>query len=231
MAINVYWACTEDQWMMAEQPESVSSIFYNKNINDKNNNKLSLNYCPVFNNNLTNLYALKSLYDYEFSILDNEIQTPHYDQIFFEKHVHVRSIEKKFFSFRNNFIFFTDHTDLETTFYEFPYLEDNNITDNCIPISGKFNIAKWFRNTEFAFLLRDHSTDFKITRGEIFCYIRFHTKEKINFQQFRYTELLDQYNRDGFNLNFYGYLKKIENYYKMFRNKKLILSEIRRNLL
>lgn len=231
MAINVYWACTENQWMLAEKPESVASIFYKKNLNDKADNKLSLNYCPVFNDNLINLFALKSIYDYEFNISDNEIATNFYDQTFFETHVHIRSLEKKFFSFRNSYIFFTDFPDLETTFYEYPFLEDNNITNNCIPVTGKFNIAKWFRNTEFAFFLKNHSNRFKIERGEIFSYIRFHTKEKINFQQFRYTELLDQYNKDGFNLNFYGYLKKIENYYKMFKTKKLILDEIKKNLI
>jgi hypothetical protein len=231
MSITVYWACTEDQWMMAEKPESVTSIFYSKNIADKTDTKMSLQYCPAFNDNLTNVYALRSIYDYEFSISNNEVSTNYYDQNFFEKHVHIRSLEKRFFSFRNSYIFFTDCEDLEVTFYEFPFLEDNNITKNCIPITGKFNIGKWFRNTEYAFLLKKNADTFKIEKSEIFCYIRFHTDKKINFKQFRYTDKLDAYNKDGFNLNFYGYLKKLENYYKMFRQKKLVLDEIKRNLL
>ena len=39
------------------------------------------------------------------------------------------------------------------------------------------------------------------------------------------------YNNDGFKLNFHGYLKSLENYYRAFKNKKLILKEIKDNLL
>jgi hypothetical protein len=231
MTINVYWACAEDQWMLAEKPDPVSSWFYKKGLSDKNEPSSCINYCPAFNSNLNNLFALRSLYDYEFTADQSSISTPMYDQKFFEDHVYVRSLEKKFFSFRNRYIFFTDEPSLETTFYEYPFLEDNNITRACMPVAGKFDIGKWFRNTEFAFYLKNNNNTFKIERKEIYSYIRFHTTEKINFIQFRYTDKLDKYNLDGFSLNFNGYLKTLENYYKMFKNKRLILKEIKEHVV
>jgi hypothetical protein len=230
MSITVYWACLEDQWMLAKEPESVASVFYKKGMYDKNNPGTCLNYCPVFNSNLQNLFTLRSLYEYEFTAGEDSVSTPYYDETFYRNHVDVRDFKLKFFSFKNRYIFFAEES-LDVTFYEFPSLEDNNITQRCMPIPGKFNIGKWFRNTEFAFYLRKGYDTFKIDRDEIYSYIRFHTDEKIVFKQFRWSDKMKEYNNDGFKLNFHGYVKSIENYYKAFKNKKLILKEIKDNLL
>jgi hypothetical protein len=232
MTINVYWACIEPEWMLAQEPESVASIFYKKNLHDSKNGMAMLNHCPSFNKNLKNLYALRSIYEYDFIIDDEKITSNFYDEQFFNTHVNVRDIKKRLFSFKQCFIFFTDSPSLEVTFYEHPYLEDNNITERCMIVAGQFNIGKWFRNTEFAFYLKDGYNGFKIDKGEIFTYLRFHTDEKINFQQFRFNEKFHGFVNDGFVLNSpMGALRNLENYYKSFKNKKLILNEIKDNLL
>lgn len=228
--INVYWACIEEEWMAAEPPELVSYTFYKKNLIDESNSLSKIDRCPGFTSNLKNLYTMKSLYDYSFLIDENNIRSFNYDQEFMEKHLVVRSIEKKFFSFQTKYIYFTDEPSLDVTFYEYPYLEDNNITTNCIPVSGKFNIGKWFRSTEFAFYLKSNSNTFKINRGEIYSYMRFHTDKKINFVQFRYTPELKKFQEEGFALTKLG-LGKLENYYGMFKNKKAILKEIKKNII
>lgn len=230
MTINVYWACIENPWMLASEPESVSSIFYKKYIFSKTEPESLINYCPSFNHNLNNLYAIRSIYDYDFKIEQGEIKTEKFDQTFFNDHVTVRSLEKKFFSFRHKYIFFTDDPTLNVTFYEYPFLEDNNITERCMIPSGIFDIGKWFRNSEFSFFLKENYDQFKIEKGEIYSYIRFHTDKKIKFKQFRYTQKLSDYNYDGFQLT-RSPLKRLENYYKSFKNKKLILKEIKENLL
>lgn len=230
MAINVYWACVEDQWMLAEEPQTVSSVFYSKNLIDDNRGS-KLNYCPSFNKNLKNLYALKSIYEYAFKVTDQGLATNMYDQKFFEDHVVVRSMDKQFFSYQTKYIFFTDAPSLNVTFYEYPFLENNNITTRCIPVAGQFDIGKWFRNTEFAFYLKPEYDEFKIEREEIYSYMRFHTEEKINFVQFRFNDKLNSYVGDGFALTFGHFLKNLEDFYKLFKNKKAILKEIRNNLV
>ena len=229
-SINVYWACLENEWMAAEEPESVRSTFYKKNLIDSSNHLSWIDRCPGFSSNLKNLYTMKSLYDYSFTVNGAEISSPSYDQAFMDEHLITRSIEKRFFSFQSKYIYFTDADSLDVTFYEYPYLEDNNITTDCIPVAGQFNIGKWFRSTEFAFYLKDNHNTFKINRGEVYSYMRFHTDKKINFVQFRYTPEFKNFQDDGFSLTKLN-LGKLDNYYSMFKNKKKILEEIKKNLI
>jgi hypothetical protein len=172
---------------------------------------------------------MKSLFDYAFTINGKEIGSPYPDPELFDRYIMVRDGEKKFFSFKNRYIFFTEEKSLDVTFYEYPALEDNNITNRCMITSGKFDIGRWFRNSEFAFILRKDVNDFKIETGEIYSYMRFHTDEKINFKQFRMNNELDQLTKDCFHLN--NKMKTLINYYKAFKNKKFILKEIKENLI
>jgi hypothetical protein len=230
MTITVYWACLEDQWMLAQQPQSVASKFY-QNYSFNNDEPASLiNYCPSFNGNLKNLYTLQSIYDYDFKIINDQISTDKYDGQFFNEHVTIRSFKNRFFSFNNRYIFFTDEPSLNVTFYEYPFLEDNNITTRCIIPAGQFDIGCWFRNTEFSFFLKKEFDEFKISNREIYSYMRIHSNKNIKFVQFRYTQKISEYNKDGFQLTRTP-LKKLENYYKNFKNKKLILKEIRENII
>lgn len=232
-SVNVYWACLEDEWMLAGPPDSVADIFYEKyNFKKQQQNPhTQIHYCPSFNGNLKNVFTLKSLYDYSFRTEDNGVVSDLYNQDFFNKHVTIRSQDKKFFSFHNRYIFFTDEPSLEVTFYEYPYLEDNNITERCMIPSGRFDIGKWFRNTEFAFFLKDNFNEFKIERNEVYSYIRFHTGKKVSFKQFRFNNMFNNYIQDGLFLNATKPLYTLENFYKFFKNKKLIINEIKNNLI
>jgi len=232
MTINVYWACIEKEWMLASEPDSVASTFYKKDLIDPNNRNSQINYCPAFNDNLKNLYAMRSLYNYEFFLDQGTVKSVDYDQQFYDDHVLIRSYEKRFFSFKNSYIFFTDRPSLKTTFYEFPYFEDNNITQRCVPVAGQFDIGKWFRGTEFAFYLKHNYNSFKIEKDEIYSYVRFHTDEKIKFTEFNYSDKLKQFNQERFEaISKIPRLKNLENYYKMLRHKKLILKEIKENII
>jgi hypothetical protein len=181
MSIKVYWACIEDGWMAAEEPESVikrlKSWYNPKDISNRN----GIIECPSVRGSLKNLYALKSIYDYDFTIQDGTIIAPKMGQEFFDSHVEIRSIEHKLFSFYHKFIFFTEDPSLEVTFYEHPFFENNEVSKNCMPVQGKFDIGKWFRNIEFPFFLRPESNTFSIRPGDAYCYIRFNTDSHIDF--------------------------------------------------
>ena len=113
-----------------------------------------------------------------------------------------------------------------------PYFEDNNITDRCTVIPGELDIGKWFRNTDLAFYLKRNYNEFCIEESEIYCYMKFHTTEKINFIQYRQTDKLNLMLLDV--LRTKNYKKKvfsIEKFYSMFRSKKMILKEIQENLV
>lgn len=231
MSINVFWACIEDEWMEASEPNSVYKKIVSSPLLNTNNRYTRIDMCPSIREKNKNTFELKSIYDYNFSLSNNEVYTDKFDKDFFERHVTIRDIPTKMFSFSTRYVFFTDAPSLIVNFYEYPFLENNNITKNCNFIPGSFDIGKWFRNTEFAFYLKDNVDTFKIEKGEVFCYASFLTSEKINFKQFVYDQDIDKFLNDGINItNRYGY-KNLNNYYKSFKNKKRILNKIQENLV
>ena len=230
--INVYWACIENEWMRASAPEAVSSLFYKDRKFDKSLPDVNMHHCPSFNQHRENMFALRSIYSYKFEIRDNNVGTGDYDQQFFERHVNIKSIEKKLFSFQQSFIFFTDAESLPVTMSLPPYFEDNNITDRCVVIPGELDIGKWFRNTDLAFYLKRNYNEFCIEEGDIYCYMKFHTDQKINFIQYRQTDKLNNLLLDVVrSKNNKKKVFSIEKFYSMFRSKKMILKEIKENLL
>ena len=235
MSITVYWACLENEWMRATEPESVSKRFYkNKKIISKDKNNLNaLNYCPVFNNRISNLYAIKSIYDYSFEIKDNTCTSNMYDQNFFDSHISIRSLENKFFSFMNKYIFFTDEKSLEMGAYEYPVFEENEITKKCMIIPGRYDIGKWFRPLEFPFILKNEFNDFSVKSEDVLYYLKFYTNENIVFKQFLPTNNIEHFWKSATNLNNYSVKKldNINNFYKMFKIKDKVLKEIKENLI
>ena len=235
MSITVYWSCLEDQWMRATQPEPVNKRFYkNKNMTSKDKaSPNALNYCPVFNDRINNLYAIKSIYEYSFRIENGLCISEMYDQNFFNNHINLRSVEDKFFSFLNKYIFFTDEKSLEIGAYEYPVFEENDITKKCMIIPGKYDIGKWFRPLEFPFILKNEFNDFSVKREDVLYYLKFYTDEKIIFKQFLPTDNINNFWKSTTDLTTYDNKRfgSIDNFYKMFKLKDKILKEIKDNLV
>ncbi len=233
MSITIYWACMEKEWMRASEPEKVSKNFYNKKIFNKDLPNTHLNYCPAFNKYLNNLYAVKSIYDYSFILENDTCTSSMHDQQFYNDHVILRSVEKKFFSFLNHYIFFTEEKSLEITAYEYPIFEENEITKRCIPVPGKYDIGKWFRPLEFPFLLKNDFNEFSVNYLDVLYYLRFHTKKNIKFKQFIMSDKLNQYKDSSILItrNKNSRFVELDNFYKMFKTKNLILKEIKNNLV
>lgn len=230
--INVYWACIENEWIRAQAPIPVSSIFYNDKKYDKQYPDVNMHHCPAFNNHLSNMFALRSLYSYKFNVDSSNITSPDYDQEFFSRHVNIKSIEKRLFSFNQSFIFFTDAKSLPVTLSLPPYLENNNISARCMVLPGELDIGKWFRNTDMAFYLKEPYSEFCIEEGEVFAYMKFHTSEKINFIQYRQTDKLNSMLLDTIrSKNNKKKVFSMEKFYSLFNTKKIILKEIKENIL
>jgi hypothetical protein len=129
--------------------------------------------CPSLKDYMDNIFSIKSLYDYNFKLEKNTNQTLSnvYDQIFFDRHVIIRSQQERCFSFTQRFIFFTEDKSLTMSAGIFPFLENNNITKRCVVIPGIVDIGKWFRVLDFAFYLKNEYDTFQIEENEIFQYI------------------------------------------------------------
>lgn len=235
MAITVYWACVEDEWIKATEPEPVIKRFYSLGIKNTNLEAPdAINHCPVFNESLKNTYAIKSIYKYSFEIKNNNCFSSDYNQKFYDDHVLVRSIDKKFFTFRTKYIFFTKEDSLNIDAYQHPVFEENEITKRCKIIPGSFDIGKYFRTLEFSFILKKDFNEFVVENEDVLYYLKFNTEEKIKFKQFRMTEDLFKIMNDVRRVNSFGRSKKdisIDLWYKKFKGKKYILNKIKENLL
>jgi hypothetical protein len=228
--INIYWSCLEPEWLRAEPPVPVLSEFMKNN--KSSGTKITM--CPAFHKEHYNLFGIKSIYDYEFTVNfeKGEVTTTTYDQEFYNRHVLLRSMKERMFTFSQEFVFFTDEPSLLISGDLFPYLENNNITERCIVYPGQFDIGRWYRPIEFAFKLKESFDTFKIEAGEIFQYIRVHTDKKINFVQFRETPKLNKMLKDITSVrdNKKG-IFSLDYYYERFKMKKLIMKEIKENIL
>jgi hypothetical protein len=228
MAITVYWACLEQEWLRAQKPVPIWEKFITKNdIPDTN-----IQYCPAFKKSLKNVYGLKSIYDYRFTVNQATVTSDLYDQNFFNEHVIVRSNIHKVYSFQTYYIFFTEAKSLLMTANMYPALEDTELTKNCLIYPGTFDIGKWYRNIEFAIRLKKDSNCFSINEGEIYSYLKFHTDTDIKFVQYRNNEVLEKYLKECVHAKMNKIkFKKLEDYYFMFKTKKMIINEIKKNIL
>ena len=231
MAITVYWSSLEDEWLRAKEPEPVYKDF----LKDKKNFESTIVMCPAVKDYTKNTFSLKSIYDYEFEINKNlnDVTSQLYDQVFFNKHVEIRSIENKFFSFSQKLIFFTEEQSLNMSLGILPYFEDNEITKRCMLIPGKLDIGKWFRIIDYAFFLKNNINVFKIKEEDVYQYIKFETDQKIEFKQFKSTELINKYILDITSSKNHRKpkIRDLSEFYETMRHKKYIIKEIKNNLL
>ena len=232
MSVTVYWSFFDDEWMRAQEPKEIRKEFYARNIHEKNL-LMEFHKCPFVHDYLSNIFSLHSVYDYSFRIDGEKTISNMYDQNFFNNHLIIRSIEKKVFSFTQPYIFFTEEKSLNVTIPAFPYLENNNITKRCMPLTGTIDIGKYFRMIDFVFQLKDPYEDFIIEKDEIFAYAQFHTDKKIVLKEFYPSENLKKYHDSVRNANANKRKKFLnkEYYYSNFKLKKLILKEIKNNLV
>lgn len=228
MSINVYWSCIEDEWLRAVPPVPV----YNNIIDQGLFADTGVYRCPAFTNSLKNTFCLQSIYDYTFEVSEDAIRSDDYDQNFFDRHVLVRSMKDRVFSFQQYFTFFTDEDSLSMTGNLQPFLELNDINNRCLVVPGTFDIGKWFRNVEFSFHLKSTFSQFKITEGETYSYVKFHTDKKVNLIQYRHSEKLASILKAQMYVrNNTARLRNLVAFYKMFKTKKIILEEIKKNIV
>lgn len=230
MSITVYWTILEKEWMRAKEPQPVLKNLYEKRLHEETP-LMSYHRCPFVHNHLNNVFSLHSPYEYSFSVNENNsVSSTMYDQDFFDRHVTIRSAEKRVFSFFLPFVFFTEEKSLEASF-EFPHMENNNVTQRCTIFEGTIDIGKYFRNLDFAFFLKDPYNDFVIDNDEIFAYIKFNTKEKIKFVKFMPTQKINDYvdSITNANANKRVTFSSPDFFYKRFSLKKNILKEIKSN--
>jgi hypothetical protein len=226
MTIKVYYSCLENERFRFKSPEPVIKNF----IKSKNFFETGIEKCPAFKDSIKNTFSLQSIYDYSFDVYENRVESKMYDESFFDRHVEIRSLKEKTFSFNQWITFFTEENSLELTTNIFPFLEENNITKNCIMPPGKYDIGKWFRNIEFVFKLKEESNTFTINEDEVYQYIKFETNEKIELIPYFHDEEIEFLLKHIMKTKNYTDKKRnLQSYYEFYKIKKILTKKIKNN--
>lgn len=228
----VYWSCLEDEWMRALEPEPVAKRIFQSKKPSHDNFLNNTSQCPAIGSALNNMYALSSIYSYDFELNNDSIITKTFDQKFFDEHIVVRDIKQKFFSMKQNYIFFTPEKSLEMTAYIMPFAEENDVVNRTFSLPGTFDIGKWFRPLEFNFYLKNNYDHFSIKEGDAYTYIQFDTKRKIKFKQFVMNDQLYKYLDHTLASSRYSKsgIRTLADYYNMMLFKNKIIDQIKENL-
>ena len=245
--ITVYWAMSVGQpykdaasitasttGIRAYGPEYIKDIEPNSyNRKEKNIELTQYNFCPAYRDHLKNLYVIRSPIDYNLKFRNDRMESDFYGQSEFDELIHIRSLPDKLISLAFNLSLFTMEESLEIT-QEGATLHSGNFIDNAIVIPGKFDLAKWPRPLELAFHMKTDSIE--IAHNDPLYYLRFHTKENIQFKRFlmsrRYFQLtIELTNAKNYRKPF----SKMDFFYKMtskyHKIKTLMMREIEANLL
>ena len=231
MAQVVYYCCWNGS--LGYDLEPLSNYFYNNVY--KNDEQSELQQCPAFKEYLKNVFIVKSVYQYDFEWVGNNIISKSYDQSFFDENMVVRNSNTGILSFRTPQIYFVAESEDLILSQEFPYLHDNDITRNCYVIPGSFNIGKHLPRSLELSLKFKRPSEVTIQEGDALYYTRFLTKEKIIFKKFIMTPALFNLAASHLNIkNFNKGIKPLQWWYDLVTRhnlKKYILREIKNNLL
>jgi hypothetical protein len=228
MAVTIYYSSFDN--VIFNDPEPLAS----KVVEMLKGRTRSLQ-CPAFKEYFKNTYVIKYPFDYQIGWNGRDITSNMYDQVFFNKAVIIRDPEAGYFSLLHpTMVFYTDSEDLEMEILP-AYFHKNELTTNGFLIPGTFNIGKHLpRKLEAPYKLAS-KVEINIQNNDALYYIKFKTKEKIEFKKFimtkNITDIVDGY------LSLSGKTIKIRSlqwwYDLISRNrlKKYFIKEIKKNLL
>ena len=234
--ITIFWGANTNwslEGIRAEAPIPILQKLSQERVPKDSELGQQYNRCPAFTDELKNLYGVKSYLDYTLNFGKDDVTSSDYGQEFFDKHFVIKSFKGNLFEFHENLFFFTDEPSLEMSLLP-AYLEDNSVINSTIMIPGKIDIGKYFRSLVFSFHMKQNCNELIFSRKEITFYVRFHTKEKLQFKQFLFTPEMDRWTDlmmaakdkkyELMNLDYYY------NIFKRFNFKKRMLKIIKENL-
>lgn len=238
--IVLYWAIKEDadneeDWsFLYPKPKSVfSDLLKYKALKDNS----TLFSCPGFSNKfkktLTFFSPMSCSYFY-----DNT-----------ENKQHISNTTKNFISayyprtqnltvgpsinFKLNVIFFSEES-LDMSFTP-PFFHPAEYTKYGSVISGKYNVGKWFRPTNFEVQMWSNSGEFHLKENEPVFYTEFDTDRPVILKRFKMNEQLIKYSNAVVNsTKIFNFGQSLTERYFRFNNvgmREKILTEINKNLI
>lgn len=194
--------------------------------------------CPATQDFYKNVFELQFPCNYHLDISreggGTRLTSPDHDQKFFDEMIMFRSTGHGLYSYNVRYIFFCEQS-LEISM-EPAYFSNTDFAAKTMLLSGKFDIGRWFRPFDCAFVIRDGVETIDMTENDPFAYLRFHTEEKIEFKRFNRSDSIKQLHLELFGIRGQK-LQKVYplsyfySVYERIKIKKLLAKEIQSNLM
>ena len=231
----VYWSyCNPYTQIRVDDPVNVfTNHFKKQELKDLLEN-YGQNYsrCPSVRDSLRNTFGLKSIYDYSYDVVNDS--SDDFDQEFYDSVVMYRDAKSKLASFVFPYIFFAESDNLEMEMLP-AFMENNAFTKSANLVVGVFDIGQYFRALDAAFHAKENIVN--VEEGDIYSYVRFNTKKKIEFKRFEWTEEFTSIHNapvTGVKQHRSKTFKPLQWYYDKqhrMKTKQKALKEIKKNLI
>lgn len=190
--------------------------------------------CPAATNVIKQCYVIPLYYDINFSYSEHGLSSNDNRIIDFTGQSLAWSNQSigphQIF---NNVLLFADKPLTVTTLH--PYLHVNEFTRNFNVLTAEYDIGKWCRPINTAFINNYREGNVNIKKGDIVSYIRFNTTEKIKIHTFTVSSWLRQQVYSATNMvNITTTVTPLEEVYRLFRYHNLrnrILKDIKENTI
>ena len=189
--------------------------------------------CPAFMETVKNTFVLKSpiSINADFSPSAQRFET-NYEEMFKLKVRIDDSVDHGIVQFGFNYLLFAEKPVKVTQMH--PYLHHNSFTENGNVLLGEFDCGRWLRPLQAAFVINPKLKDYsyKIKRGDIYSYIRFHTDEKVELVNFDVTPKIEEIADSCLQMKNSGHSSPFSldfcyNQFIMYRRKQAIMREIK----
>lgn len=224
----VYYTTQTNQFFY--EPELLWHSFYSQYSESVPLNDIKK--CPSIADIFHNCYVIKNFVDYNITWDGKSFESNYYHQEFFNKSVIVRDPNIGLVSYAHPGIRFLAEKPLEMTLMP-PWMHSVDIKEKAIVFSGKYDIGRHFRGLETAFLFTKKNSTIEFDAGSPQFYVKFHTKEKIEFKKFYYTEQMYTLERAILTARNGKFIKPLSFFYDVFSKnyRKKMFELIKQNLI
>lgn len=196
----------------------------------------SILYCPAFNANYKNTFAINNVVDSKF-MFDTE-QNKWVIPTKYQVHPAMRQrdpyIENRYPLITFMTWLFVCEESLEMEIMA-PYLHKTEVSKYGVITTGKFDIGSWYRPIHAEFLLWEGQNTLEIKKDEPYFYVRFNTDKKVVFKRFEHSEEVFKQSVSLIETKYiFGKVPTLETLYSYFaktQTRKIMLNKIKKQVI
>lgn len=189
--------------------------------------------CPAFIETVKNTFVLSSPISLDVDFNPSKQLASASNQNLYSLKARIDdATDHRIVQFGFNYLFFAEKPVKITQMH--PYLHHNTFTENSNTLLGEFDCGKWLRPLQAAFVLDPKKKDYsyKIKRGDVYAYIRFHTEEKVELINFNITPKIEEVADNCLQMKMSGHGKSFSldfcyKQFTMYKQRQIVMRELK----